>query len=278
MVASPEFFWIRARVWSTESCRCAAMSARSCVRIRSARSAPRSLTRRSTHGPTTSARPRMPSSPATTTGPAKRTEPVVTPKTTRATTTRPRPIATRAYAAQPPLPKTARKGSMRPDESSHRSRWASSAWRHSSAMPATPRTTGQNSTPWPKTASKPSTPPKSRAPMAMAGPGAGQAADPPRAPPAAAGAGQPGRLVGEAVVGGQEHPQRGVQQDAEAVDEREHHERDPHPQHRGRRGGAPDRPRRRPPRGRRCRGRHGVRTVGAAHRDTIVAGQDERFP
>ena len=216
----------------------------------------------------------MPSSPATTTGPAKRTEPVVTPKTTSATTTRPRPAATRAYAAQPPLPNTARKGSIRPDESSHRSRWASSAWRHSSAMPATPRTTGQNSTPWPKTASKPSTPPKSSAPIAIAGPGAGEPADPPRTPAAAAGAGQAGRLVGEAGVGGQEHPQRGVQQDAEAVDEREHHERDPHPQH----GDAEVA--RQTGRDAAGHGGGGV-AVGtaygrrAAHRDTIVAGQDE---
>ncbi len=43
MVESCAFFWISARVWRTESCRCAAMSARSWVRTRSARSAPRSL-------------------------------------------------------------------------------------------------------------------------------------------------------------------------------------------------------------------------------------------
>ena len=234
MVASPEFFWIRARVWSTESWRCAAMSARSWVRIRSARSAPRSLTRRSTHGPTTSASPRMPSSPATTTGPAKRTEPVVTPKTTRADDDERRGRSTtRAYAAQPPLPKTARKGSMRPDESSHRSRCASSAWRHSRAMPATPRTTGQKSTPWPKTASKPSTAAEEQGTDGDRRPALAEPADASRTPPAAAGARQSGRLVGEGGVGGQEHPQRGVQQDAETVDEGEHHEGDPHPQHVG---------------------------------------------
>ena len=76
----------------------------------------------------------------------------------------------RAYAAQPPSPKTARNGSIRPDESIHRSRCASSACRHSRAMPATPRTTGQNRAPWPKIPSKPSTTPKNRAPSAIAGP------------------------------------------------------------------------------------------------------------
>ena len=76
----------------------------------------------------------------------------------------------RAYAAQPPLPKTARNGSIRPEVSVQRSRCASSAWRHSRAMPATPRTTGQNSAPWPKMPSTPSTTPKNSAPSAIAGP------------------------------------------------------------------------------------------------------------
>ena len=60
---------------------------------------------------------------------------------------RPTPAAIRAYAAQPPLPSTARTGSTRPVVSSQRSRWASSAWRHSRAMPTRPMKTGQNTAP-----------------------------------------------------------------------------------------------------------------------------------
>ena len=51
VVPSPAFFWIRASVCSTESCRCAATSARSWVRTRSARSAVRSEASRKIHGP-----------------------------------------------------------------------------------------------------------------------------------------------------------------------------------------------------------------------------------
>src|SRR6478736_1273606 len=46
-----------ARVWSTESCRCAAMSARSASRARAARSSPSSRTSRSHHGASTIATP-----------------------------------------------------------------------------------------------------------------------------------------------------------------------------------------------------------------------------
>ena len=63
---SPELFWIRASVWSTESCRCAATSARSWVRIRSARSALRSEDSRKIHGPTTNSSPITPRPPART--------------------------------------------------------------------------------------------------------------------------------------------------------------------------------------------------------------------
>ena len=210
------------------------MSARSWVRTRSARSALRSLTSRRPHGPTTIARPSRPSSPATSTGTAKVACPAATAKTIMAVTIRPSPAAMRAYAAQPPLPKTARNGSIRPVESVHRSRWASSAWRHSSAMPATPRTTGQKSAPWPKIAlERRARRRRSSAPSAIAGPGVAQ--------PGATAAGacrsavalsRPGALDLEALVGGQEHPQAGVEHQPEAAEEGGRDEEAAHPQHR----------------------------------------------
>ena len=49
--------WISARVCSTESCRCAAISARSASRMRSRRSSPRSRTSRTHHGTVITATP-----------------------------------------------------------------------------------------------------------------------------------------------------------------------------------------------------------------------------
>ena len=134
------FFWIRASVCSTESCRCAATSARSWVRTRSARSAVRSAaSRRPTARPRSPGRRRR-AAPATQRRRGRRRAgPSRSAKThqRRARSGR-TPAASRAYAAQPPLPNTARTGSIRPVVSTQRSRWASSACRHSRAMPTTP--------------------------------------------------------------------------------------------------------------------------------------------
>ena len=97
---SPACFWIRARVCSTESCRCAAMSARSCERTRAARSSDRSPVSRNSHGPTISARPATPSAPAITTSRATPNwpdcRPVCSANSTSAETSRPTPAASRA--------------------------------------------------------------------------------------------------------------------------------------------------------------------------------------
>ncbi len=54
LTASADRFWMRASVCSTESCTCAANSARCCSRASAARSAPRSCHNRTTQGATTS--------------------------------------------------------------------------------------------------------------------------------------------------------------------------------------------------------------------------------
>ena len=65
---------------------------------------------------------------------------------------------------------TARTGSTRPVLSSQRSRCASSACRHSSAMPTTPITIGQSSAPWPKSASRRKITPSPSTPSVITGP------------------------------------------------------------------------------------------------------------
>ena len=65
--SSPAWRCSRASVCSTESCRCAATSARSCARTRSDRSAPSSRTSRTTHGPSSRATPASASTSAITT-------------------------------------------------------------------------------------------------------------------------------------------------------------------------------------------------------------------
>ena len=138
----------------------------------------------------------------------------------------------RAYAAQPPLPKTARKGSMRPVVSVHRSRWASSAWRQSRAMPATPRTTGQNSDALAEDAleaehdaEEERTQGDRRTGVAQPRATARPLAGPRRAL-------QAGGTHLEALVGGQEHPQPGVEHQPEAAEEGGRDEEAAHPQHR----------------------------------------------
>ena len=164
------------------------------------------------------------------TGPANSKEPDQTANRISAVTTSERPAKTRKYAAQPPPPKIARNGSIRPVESSQRSRWASSACRHSSATPAIAITTGQKSAPCPKAASKPSTAPKSSAPIAITGP-ASRSREPRRGRlPVRVALSRPGRGLLEVGVARQEHPQSGVQHQADAVEDGEQHEGHAHPQ------------------------------------------------
>ena len=205
----------------------------------------------------------MPSSPATTTGPAKRTDPVVTPKTTSATTTRPRPDrdpGVRRPAAvaedraegvdparrvEPPLalglvglaPQQRDAG----DAEHHRPE------QHALAEDRLERRAPRR---------------RASAPIAMAGPAlASRPTRPGRRPPRRALA-SPGASSAKPSSAGRNTHSAAYSRMPRPSMRREHHERDPHPQHRDGRGGAPARPRRRPRRGRRCRGRHGVRTVG----------------
>ena len=122
VAASPGFFWIRARVCSTESWRWAATSARSWVRTRSDRSAVRSVASRKTQGPTTIAMPTTPSAAASRAVLAVFSDPSSKPTMKIAENSRPTPAATRAYAAQPPPPKISRAVLTRPVLSSQRSR------------------------------------------------------------------------------------------------------------------------------------------------------------
>ena len=80
------------------------------------------------------------------------------------------PATTRATACQLPDPNTIRTGSMRPVESTHRSRCASSACRHSRAMPTVAISSGQNTAPAPRKPCTISRRPKPSAPSAIAGP------------------------------------------------------------------------------------------------------------
>ena len=149
------------------------MSARSWDRTRAARSSDRSPVSRNSHGPTISARPATPSTPATTTSRATPTWPdwpVCRANSTRAESSRPTPATSRTQAAVPPAPATARTKSMRPVLSTHRSRCASSACRHSTASPTTPSSTGQNTTEPPKTVCASTTTPMPTAASATSGP------------------------------------------------------------------------------------------------------------
>ena len=263
------FFWIRASVWSTESCRCAAMSARSWVRTRSARSAPRSdgepedPRADDDREPDDGQQRRRPcTSRAIRIDPPRQRR-----RATSAATIRPTPAATRAYAAQPPLPKTARNGSIRPVVSSQRSRWASSAWRHSSAMPTTPRTTGQKTRALAEHGLEQQDRAEAeggqrdrRADVASAGgsgPGGGRRGWRSRGR---------GRSVSKRGVGGQQPPQAGVEDDAEAAEERGEHEAGAHPQHRDAEVSGQARRRRRRGSAPGCRGRRARRPGGPTRR------------
>jgi hypothetical protein len=119
---SAEFFWISASVCSTESCRCAATSARSWVRTRSARSAAEVGGEPEDPRPTTSARPATPSSAAISTSRRHRASRLRSAKSTARTisATPARPGRTTPSRR---LPNTIRTGSIRPVVSSQRSRW-----------------------------------------------------------------------------------------------------------------------------------------------------------
>ena len=116
------------------------------------------------------ASPAMPSSPATVMSRATPKSPARREKTSSAPRISASPVRTRAYDAQPPAPNTARNGSTRPLESTQRSRWASSAWRHSRAIPARPSATGQKNVAVPNSAPSSSISPTAIAPRATTGP------------------------------------------------------------------------------------------------------------
>ena len=156
---------------------------------------------------------------------ASSSEPLRSEKTSSASDDQPSPAASRAYDAQPPLPSTARTGSIRPVVSSQRSRCASSAWRHSRAMPASPMKSGQNT----RAAAEHRLEQQDRA-EAERGQRDGRAdvgepADPAGSPAAAGRALQAGGVGSKWRVGGQHQPQAGVQRDADAAERRGQHER-----------------------------------------------------
>ena len=168
--------------------------------------------------------------PAMTTGPTDSSEPDHTAKRISAVTTSERPAKTRQYAAQPPPPKIARNGSIRPVESSHRSRCASSACRQSSPTPAIAITTGQKSAPWPKAACEAEHGAEEQRPDRDHRAGVAQPRAPARSLAGAGGALQAGRGRLEVRVARQEHPQAGVQHEADAVEDGEQHEGHAHPE------------------------------------------------
>ena len=231
--ASAAFFWISASVCSTESCRWAATSARSWVRIRSSRSAPRSETRREDPRPGDQQQAdhadarRRPGRPGPGAASRRRSRPRTAPRP-------PAPRRRRPGRTTPSrrAPKTRRTGSRRPVLSSQRSRCASSAWRQSRATPTTPIASGQNTAPRPTTAWTTSTAPTPSAASATAGPASvSRRTRPGRRPPRVAHS-APGVAGSKRSWPGQHDPQPGVERQAEAAEHGGDHERRAHQHHR----------------------------------------------
>ena len=145
-----------------------------------------------------------------------------------AATTRATPTKTRAYDAQPPLPKTSRAGFIRPVVS-QRSRWTSSACRHSRPTPTTPITIDQKTAPWPSVACTSRIAPRPSVASTISGPDVAEPAAYPRAAAAAGGALGAGRVGLERGVGREEQPPAGVQRDAEPAQGGRDDERRPAP-------------------------------------------------
>ena len=130
--------WISARVCSTESCRCAAISARSASRMRSLRSSPRSRTSRTHHGTVITATPTSVASTASSpncTCPMSR---LPSRNTAIPAATNSAPAITRSSAARQPV---------RAPAPAHRRRCASSASRHTTAAPTTATPSGPTTQP-----------------------------------------------------------------------------------------------------------------------------------
>ena len=140
---SPARFWISASVCSTESCRCAASSARSCSRMRAERSSVRLCPSRTNHGTvsrpsiatmiatTPIASPRLRCTPTRCSSPADANDTSSTPSTSRGAS-----ILTAERSC--PLSDT----SPPPD-----GRSAAAIGRHTSASPHTPSTIGHSASP-----------------------------------------------------------------------------------------------------------------------------------
>ena len=220
VAGSPAVRWISARVWSTESCRWAATSARSSERTRASRSSLRSGDSRSSHGPTMSPSPTMPKArPAAT---LSATEAARAQREQRDRGDEQQQArAASALSAPPARADDRRIGPTRRDGSSQRSRWASSACHQSTATPApaseqrpdgqrppvaivTGRSTADRDRP-------------DRRPAARSRP-AGASRRPARLPCRVA-ASRPGRAA-RCAAGRQEQPQAGVQHGTEAAERR----------------------------------------------------------
>ena len=207
------------------------MSARSWLRTRSARSAVRSEASRNTQGPTTMARPTIVSRAATVMSRAMAIDPPRNENSTRAVTISPTPAASRAQAAQPPLPSTARIGSIRPVGVEPalalglvglppEQRDADQADEHRPEHRALPeQRLEQQDRAEPERGQR-----DGRTDI-------GQPAHPAGSAAAAAGARQSGGLVLEVGVGRQHQPEAGVHHHAQAAEDGGEHEARAHPDH-----------------------------------------------
>ena len=212
-------FWIRARVCSTESCRCAATSARSWVRTRSARSSDRSPASRNSQGPTTRARPATPS----TAGAAPRVGTRADRAAGLARRRDQRRDQQRDPGAEPGVAADAAGADDGPQQVDPARCCRASAPAGPRRPAATgpparpaPSSSGQNSTDPPTTACGPA--PRRRVPRRRARPAGRRpaAVDAAAGPLALPGRGLQARAgLLEAVVGGQHQPQAGVQRDPE---------------------------------------------------------------
>ncbi len=133
MSASAALARMSASVCRTESCRWAAMSARSASRARAARSSPSSRTSLSHHGASTIAAPASTASDATV---ARTMSEAVESWPTRSRT----PTRTRT---SPPASRSTPAGVRPPARESQRPRCAASSWDHARAVPASAMSTGR---------------------------------------------------------------------------------------------------------------------------------------
>ena len=256
MRPSSACFWISARVCSTESCRCAATSARSWERTRAARSSDRSPVSRNSHGPTIRPRPSTPERAGEqhVAGDPRPGRSARRRAPGRPPAGRPRPRGGRTTPRRR-VPTTVRTRSTRPGGVHPALALRLVGLPPEHGQPGhRPRSTGQNSSGSPIQRCASSSPPSTTRPSPPAGPTSSSRRVRPCRLPCRVGGLEPGCLLLEVGRGRQDHPQAGVQHRAEPADQRGDHEERRAPVTGRRRGGRRARPRRRRATGRRVTG------------------------